>query len=221
VNYITRRSSYAMIVPHNYGRYDGNIITNTDDFKTFWRTVALEVKDNERVIFDTNNEGWGQAIVFDIKFLIHAAAIDGIRSAGATSQYITVEGNTYTGAWAVSKSRTNANTMGNLTDPQNKLIYQMHQYLDCDGSGTSETYVSKTIGSEMLELATQWLKENGKTGLIGEFACAVNDICEDAVEDMLSCVQTNSDVRSGALWCAAGPWWADYMLSVAPTDASA
>ena len=56
VDYITRRSAYAMIVPHNYGRFDGEIITSTSDFKAFWKTVATEFKDNERVIFDTNNE---------------------------------------------------------------------------------------------------------------------------------------------------------------------
>lgn len=157
---------------------------------------------------------------------LNQAAIDGIRSAGATTQYITVEGNAYTGAWTWTNTtgtdgKTNAETMGNLTDSSNKIIYQMHQYLDSDGSGTSETCVSETIGSERLQLATQWLRENGKMGLVGEFAGAVNTVCEAAVQDMLAYVNDNSDVWTGALWWAAGPWWADYMFSVEPADGPA
>lgn len=57
VEYITSKSSsYAMIVPHNYGRYYGEIISSTDDFEVFWKTVAGAFKGNSYVIFDTNNE---------------------------------------------------------------------------------------------------------------------------------------------------------------------
>jgi endoglucanase len=55
-----------------------------------------------------------------------------------------------------------------LTDPENKIIYEMHQYLDSDGSGTSATCVSTTIGSSRLEAATAWLKSAGKVGILGE-----------------------------------------------------
>lgn len=58
--------------------------------------------------------------------------------------------------------------MGALTDPQNKLIYQMHQYLDSDGSGTSTTCVNSTIFANRLVDATNWLKKNNKLGMIGE-----------------------------------------------------
>lgn len=56
VNYITSLGAYAMIVPHNYGRYYGNVITSTSDFQTFWKTLATPYKSNSLVIFDTNNE---------------------------------------------------------------------------------------------------------------------------------------------------------------------
>ena len=76
--------------------------------------------------------------------------------------------------------------MGALTDPQNKIIYQMHQYLDSDGSGTSVACVSSTIGQGRIQAATQWLKSNGKLGIIGEFASSANSQCETAVHGMLS-----------------------------------
>lgn len=57
VEYITsKNSNYAIIVPHNYGRYYGEVINSTDDFETFWKTVAGAFKSNSYVIFDTNNE---------------------------------------------------------------------------------------------------------------------------------------------------------------------
>lgn len=143
---------------------------------------------------------------------LNQAAINGIRGAGASSQYIAVEGNVYTGAWTWTTAKgtdgkTNAETMGNLTDPQNMILYEMHQYLDEDGSGTSETCVSETVGRERLQDATKWLQDNGKRGLLGEYAGAANPTCQAAVESMLTYLDANAAVWSGALWWAAGPWW--------------
>src|ERR1700761_3935698 len=66
---------------------------------------------------------------------LNQAAINGIRGVGAKTQWIHVEGNSWTGAWTWTKSGNGA-TMAALTDPSNKIMYQMHQYLDTDGSGT-------------------------------------------------------------------------------------
>lgn len=149
---------------------------------------------------------------------LNQAAINGIRAAGATTQYIFVEGNAYTGAWDWTDNNDN---LSGLTDPQDKIIYEMHQYLDSDSSGTSETCVSATIGKERLESATTWLKNNKKKGFIGEFAGGVNAVCESAVEGMLAYMSENSDVWTGAEWWAAGPWWGSYMYSLEPTDGPA
>lgn len=128
VNYITKAGAYAMICPHNYGRYYGNVIQSASDFGTFWTNVAKLYKGNNKVMFDTNNEYHDMA--GSLVAQLNQAAINGIRKAGATSQYITVEGNAYTGAWTWTTTtgtdgKTNADTMGTLTDPQNKLIYQV------------------------------------------------------------------------------------------------
>ncbi|KAJ5176189.1 uncharacterized protein N7482_002066 [Penicillium canariense] len=216
VKFITDSGAYAVLDPHNYGRYSGSIITSTDNFKAWWKTVATEFASNEKVIFDTNNEyhDMDQTLVLNL----NQAAIDGIRAAGATTQYIFVEGNAYTGAWSWTSNNDN---MKDLTDPQDKIVYEMHQYLDSDSSGTSETCVSSTIGKERLESATTWLKNNDKKGFIGEFAGGVNSDCEAAVEGMLSYMSDNSDVWMGAEWWAAGPWWGTYMYSLEPTTGPA
>ena len=103
----------------------------------------------------------------------------------------------YTGAWTWTTAKgtdgkTNAETMGALKDPQNKIVYQMHQYLDSDGSGTSTSCVSATIGSERLAAATAWLRANKKVGMIGEFAGGVNTQCESAIKDMLAYMDKNA-----------------------------
>jgi endoglucanase len=152
---------------------------------------------------------------------LNQVAINGIRSAGARSQIINVEGNSWSGAWTwVSKSQNGA-SMHVLTDPSNKIHYQMHQYLDIDGSGTHEECVSSTIGEERLREATQWLRQNRKIGILGEFAGGDNPQCIEAIRGMLSYMQKNNDVWRGWLWWSAGPWWGKYMYSIEPKDGKA
>ncbi|KAG2419241.1 endoglucanase 3 precursor [Aspergillus terreus] len=216
VDAVNQAGAHAILDPHNYGRFNDEIITSTSDFQTFWENLAGKFKDNNKVIFDTNNEynTMDQELVLNL----NQAAIDGIRAAGATEQYIFVEGNQWSGAWSWVDVNDN---MKALTDPQDKIIYEMHQYLDSDSSGTSETCVSGTIGQERVSSATQWLRSNGKKGIIGEFAGASNDVCRTAVTGMLNYLSNNTDVWTGAVWWAAGPWWADYMFNMEPPSGPA
>jgi endoglucanase len=211
VEAITSAGAYAVLDPHNYGRYNSEIITDTSAFGSFWTTVATAFKDNDNVIFDTNNEyhDMDQSLVLSL----NQAAIDSIRAAGATSQYIFAEGNSYTGAWKWNTTNTN---LADLTDSADKLIYEMHQYLDSDGSGTSETCVSTDIGVQRIVGATEWLRENNKLGILGEFAGGANSDCETAIMGLLEHLAANSDVWQGALWWAGGPWWGDYIYSFEP-----
>lgn len=216
VEAITSAGAYAVIDPHNYGRYDSSIITSTSDFGSFWTTVATAFKDNANVIFDTNNEY--HDMDQDLVLNLNQAAIDAIRAAGATSQYIFAEGNSYTGAWKWNTTNTN---LVDLTDSEDKLIYEMHQYLDSDGSGTSETCVSTEIGVQRIVGATEWLRENNKIGILGEFAGGANSDCETAITGLLDHLQENSDVWAGGLWWAGGPWWGDYIYSYEPPSGTA
>lgn len=97
----------------------------------------------------------------------------------------------------------------------------MHQYLDSDGSGTSATCVSSTIGQERVESATAWLVANNKKAFLGEFGAGANAVCASAVTGMLDYMEANADVWLGAEWWAAGPWWGDYMYSMEPPSGTA
>lgn len=237
INYITSAGGYAIVDPHNFGRFYDSIIEDTAGFQTFWQNLATVYADNSLVIFDTNNEYHdGEYNQRSISFLsvhgelngktedqtlvleLNQAAIDGIRAAGATSQYIFVEGNSYSGAWTWEDVNDN---LSSLTDSENLIVYEMHQYLDSDGSGTSETCVSTTIGQERVESATSWLQTNGKLGIIGEFAGGANSDCLTAITGMLDYMQENSDVWLGALWWGGGPWWGTYIYSFEPPSGTA
>lgn len=75
----------------------------------------------------------------------------------------------------------------------------MHQYLDSDGSGTSATCVSSTIGVERLTAATNWLKSTGLKGFLGEIGAGSNDACITAVAGAF-CHMQQSGVWIGAAW---------------------
>jgi endoglucanase len=84
----------------------------------------------------------------------------------------------------------------------------MHQYLDSDGSGTSPTCDSSTIGAERILNENTWLQATNFKGVIGEYAGGANSVCEAAVTDMLDALVAANDVWLGALW------WGDYMFSM-------
>jgi len=50
VNYITNKGGYAVIDPHNFGRYNGAIITDTVGFGTFWTNLASTFKSNSHAV---------------------------------------------------------------------------------------------------------------------------------------------------------------------------
>ncbi|KIP10991.1 glycoside hydrolase family 5 protein [Phlebiopsis gigantea 11061_1 CR5-6] len=218
VNYITGKGGYALLDPHNFMSYNGADISDTTAFQTWWQNLASQFKSNSNVIFDIMNEPNGIAAqtVFDL----NQAAINGIRASGATTQLIVVEGTSWTGAWTWTTSSGNSAVFGAIKDPNNNVAIEMHQYLDSDGSGTSPTCVSSTIGAERLQAATQWLQQNNLKGFLGEIGAGSNADCIAAVQGAL-CSMQQSGVWLGALWWAAGPWWGDYYQSIEPPSGAA
>jgi len=214
VSYITGKGGYALVDPHNFMRYNNGVISSTTDFGNWWNALAKEFASDTHVVFDVMNEP------HDIDAItvaaLNQAAINGIRAAGATSQLILVEGTSYTGAWTWTSSG-NAAAFTNITDPNNHFAIEMHQYLDSDGSGTSATCVSPTVGAERLADATSWLQRNNLRGFLGEMGAGSNSDCISAVYGAL-CSMQESGAWVGMLWWAAGPWWGDYFQSIEPPN---
>ncbi|KAF5391573.1 hypothetical protein D9757_002387 [Collybiopsis confluens] len=218
VNEITNQGGYVAIEPHNFLIYNGATLTNPSDFQTFWKNLATQFKSNSHVIFDLMNEPYQPTA--QVVFQMMQAGVNGVRSSGATGQLILVEGTSYTGAWTWTSSG-NAAAFAALKDPNNNVAVEMHQYLDSDGSGTSATCVSNTIGAQRLADATAWLKSTGLKGFLGEMGAGSNTACIQAVFGALCSMQQAGGVWIGMSWWAAGPWWADYFQSIEPPNGAA
>ncbi|KAK7040310.1 hypothetical protein VNI00_009778 [Paramarasmius palmivorus] len=215
VNYITGKGATVAIEPHNILIYNGATMTSTDEFQTFWQNLAAVFVDNANVVFDLMNEPHDVPAT-DVAAMMQAG-INGVRAAGATNQLILVEGTSWTGAWTWISSG-NGDAFKSLTDPNDNFAIEMHQYLDSDGSGTSEVCVSSTIGEERLADATQWLLDNNLRGFLGEIGAGSNADCITAVFGGL-CSIAQSGAWIGVSWWSAGPWWpADYFQSIEPPN---
>jgi len=100
-----------------------------------------------------------------------------------------------------------------IKDPINNFVFEVHQYLDIDSSGTHDNCINTTIGSDRLKYFTSWARENGKRGFLGEFGGGKNEICGEALNDMLGYMDNNSDVWAGWTYWSGGPWWGDWYFS--------
>ena len=154
----TDRGQVVLLDPHDYARYYGKIIGTPEvpdtAFADFWGRLGAQFKGNPRVWFGLMNEPHDMA---NDQWLGAAnAAIAAIRKAGATN-LILVPGIAWTGAhsWVPSG---NAVTMLGIVDPGHHYIFEAHQYLDSDSSGTHPEAVSATIGSERLQQFTLWCR---------------------------------------------------------------
>jgi endoglucanase len=83
------------------------------------------------------------------------AAVTAIRQAGATTQLILLPGNDFTGAqtFVNNGSAGNLSTVHNLDGTNTSLIFDVHKYLDSDGSGTHTGCVSNHITDAFMPLA--------------------------------------------------------------------
>lgn len=224
VTYATSRGASVILDPHNYARYFGKVVgsdVGDDVLADFWSRLALYYARNARVVFalmnephDLPTEQWAGAA---------QAAIDAIRATGA-SNLVLVPGVEWTGAhsWTQSFYGTpNAQALLAISDSKNNFAFEVHQYLDADFSGTHQDCTSATIGSQSMRAFTDWLKQHGRRGFLGEFGGGSNATCFAAVEDQLAFVEANADVYLGWSWWAAGPWWGSYFLSIEPGSGGA
>lgn len=223
VNHAASRGGYVLLDPHNYARYyHTNVVGSAallfSTFADFWSRLATIFRNHPQVIFGLMNEPHDMAT--EVWRDAANAAIAAIRGTGATN-LILVPGNAWTGAhsWEQSWYGTpNSRAMLSITDPINYYAFEVHQYLDSDSSGGSSTCVSTSIGVERLAAFTAWCRRYGVQGFLGEFAGSTNAICLQALRNMLTFINDNSEVWVGWTYWAAGPWWGNYMFSLEPLN---
>lgn len=206
------------VVPdiHNYARYhlDGvaHIIGSPQvpraAFHDFWGRLAAHIKDRDCLWayglmnepYDVGAHTWKDTA---------QVGVDAIR-AHDQRRPILIPGDSYSSAFRWPAYSGDLHT---LVDPADNLIFEAHQYLDADHSGTGNAdYGAEgaypAVGVDRLAPFIQWLQLHGLRGYIGEFGVPDNDPrWAVALDNMVAHMKANN--LPGTYW-AAGPRWGDY-----------
>lgn len=217
----------VLIDVHNYGRRsvpnaDGTSTSHMIDgpdgvvtrahFSDFWGKLAAEFKGNDLCAFDLMNEVHDQAYADGVSQSVgvarmYQAAIDAIRAAGCTNA-IHVE----PASWAKPSALVgDAGTeLLKLRDPLNKIVFHVHQYLDSGEQGDEGSLSGGDVmfGVKKITAVTDWARRNKVTLFLGEFGIPPSTPGYTAIGNLLSYMETNSDVWTGFTAWGAGDWWA-------------
>ena len=206
----------VIVDDHDYGIAFGNDIgtsgTPTSAFVDYWKQLAEHYKSIPNVVFGIENEPHDQSAT-DWAAVVQAV-INAIRSTGAT-QAILASGSDWDGG-AQWISSGDAAAMVGITDPLNKTVFEIHEYLDTAATGTDCSIVSPTIGPEDLAAVTNWAQSNGKKLWLGEIGVCSDNASLSAFTNTLNYINANTDVWQGLTYWAGGPWMGDYMYSADP-----
>jgi endoglucanase len=218
VNHALARGLQVGIDVHNGGRGYGGLIGGPDTpnsaFADLWSKLARHYQRDHRVIFMLMSEPSDQPASQWVKSA--NAAIQAIRRAGA-AHLIVVPGSYFDGGWTWNIS-DNAEVVGKgIFDPLHNYMFEVHQYLDKDGSGGTSQIVSPTIGADRLSAITQWARDRGHKLFLGEFGVGADTQSLVALTYMLQYIGENSDVWAFACWWGAGRF-DDYFMSIEPAD---
>ncbi|KAL8998498.1 MAG: hypothetical protein Q9169_002441 [Polycauliona sp. 2 TL-2023] len=180
--------SLCIIDIHNYARWDGKIIgqggPTDEEFADLWSQLATQYKSQSKVVMGIVNEPH--------------------------------ESNGYTSAGTFVSSGS-AKALASVKDADgstDKLIFEVHKYLDEDNSGTHLDCVSNNI--DAFEDLTAFLKENKRQALLAETGGGPTESCLTNVCELLSYLNENDDVYMGYLGWGAGSFDDKYELSLTP-----
>ena len=221
VNMATTAGLSVVADPHNYGAYYGTTIgvpggQPNSMFANFWSQMATHYKSNPKVIFGLMNEPVGSSMTSTTWLASAQAAINAIRTAGATNLILVPS--TY---WEhpVNFLQLNAADMINITDPANNWSYEVHQYLDSDGSGTHPDFLSVSDSVATLSSFTAWLLANHKTAFLGEIGVTSAAGALADLSAMLQYMHANPTAWTGFTYWTAGAWYGpSYMFGVEPIN---
>jgi endoglucanase len=204
------KANNQMIVldAHNYGKR-GTVILTEADLSDFWAKVATAFKAQPHVAYGLMNEPaafkppeWRKVV---------DATVRAIRAKGST-QLLMVPGAGWNGAhsWV---SGGNAAAFDSFTDTN--FMFEVHQYLDNDSSGTHHDQYTPGSGSTRLKAVTDWARWRGKKLFLGEFGFAL-PAGEVEARALMQYMTDNSDVWAAHAYWAGGPWWGSYPYSSEP-----
>nr|WP_294171191.1 glycoside hydrolase family 5 protein [uncultured Sphingomonas sp.] len=219
---IAELGSFKLVIidVHNYAKYHGVALDQPGRsgamLADLWTRLAERYKSNGRVAFGIMNEPDHMDAAEWRK--IADQTVDAIRRTGARN-LVLVPGTRWTGghSWNHGGPKSNAATMSGFVDPGRNFIYEIHQYLDDDSSGTKKECVGRA-GRQRLEGVTRWLREEKAKAFLGEFGTPPTPKCLADLDDMLAFLRENGDVWLGWTYWAGGDWWGDDPFSIQPHE---
>ena len=221
---------YVILDTHDYGQiYDtlGGVTRNigadsegTAQFVDYWQRLATKFKNYPNIIWGLMNEPSHQSAA-DWKTGA-VAAINAI-AAITTSRMLLIPGVGYTNADQWTSNGNSTAWAGYVPPAGLSIMFEMHQYLDSDDSGTHETVVTGK-GATVLASATSWARTNGFKVLLGEFAWSYNDTQSSggtpSVEGtaLMDYMSSNNDVWGGWTYWNGGTslFYSNQPLSCVP-----
>ncbi|CAJ2510917.1 Uu.00g065420.m01.CDS01 [Anthostomella pinea] len=146
------------------------------------------------------------------------AAVTAIRNAGATTQTILLPGTDFTHATSFVENGS-AGNLSRVTNPDGstaRLVFEVHQYLDADGSGQALECVSDHASDGFVPLA-RFLAAGGRRAFVGEIGGGNTSSCITNLCSSLAFINGNPDVFMGYTgWSAGGFSATDYNLTMTP-----
>ena len=201
---------------HNYYRYYGKLIGTAEvpiaSFASVWQRLAQQVGEHPALSgYGLMNEPHNTNGLWPEAALAASQAIREIDQ----NRWIYVAGDRYSSAWHWPKSNTRLIDDPWMRDPNNRLVFEAHMYLDRDTSGMyydeTETF-APMLGIDRARPFVDWLKEHNLRGHIGEFG--VPDYAADAIVAMDNLLGYLRENCVSLTYWAAGPWWGNYALSL-------
>ncbi len=204
---------------HNYMRYRGVVIGTGSVSYAHYQDVMTRIAQRwssqpSLYAYDIMNEPHDAVAQWAIAAQY---GINGVRSVDSTRP-IMIEGN----GWAEATRWPQWNdSLLSLKDPASNLIFQAHTYFDGEGGGgnyavSSASAYPDDYGIQRVKPFVDWLKKNGKRGMIGEFGVPDTDPRWNVIMGRTLAYLRQNCIP--ATYWAAGPGWANYNLSVEPVN---
>lgn len=214
--------AYCMLDLHNFARFDGKIIGEGGPvdaaFVDIWKRLATYYKDDEKLVFGLMNEphdlqmkGWANSC---------QDAVTAIRNAGATKQIILLPGDNFSSA-ASFVSTQSAELLDPIKNPdgtKDGLIYDLHQYLDINNSGSHRECTTNNVAG--FQTIAEWLRQNNRKAIISETGASMDPSCMTKFCEQNQFIANNTDVFIGFVAWSAGGFDSTYDLTLTPTKNS-
>lgn len=188
---------------HNYARWNGGIFgqggPSNAQFANLWSLIAKQFAGNSKVIFGIMNEP------HDLSMSTWAttvqAAVTAIRQAGATSQYMLLPGTIFSHCdQFVSGANDPLLNVKDSDGTTSKLLFDIHQYLDSDGSGTHTTCTTNAVSA--LTACNSWMASHGRQALLTETGSSSDSSCVNNLKQELAYVKGSSNLMGFTAWSA-------------------